>query len=182
MGDWKFQVSVHCIWDSLKHKILNSFINWLPCVMTKNLLCIYTPRKLCLWWGILFSRCPSVRPCVRPSVTFCFLNNLKSNYWIFIKLFKNIHICKTVRPSVTFCFLNNLKSNYWIFIKLFKNIHICKTLLFWACLSVCPSVVTLTQSLYPPQTLFVVGILFSRCPCVSVLASVCASVRNVVFF
>ena len=24
----------------------------------------YTPRKLCLWWGILFSRCPSVHPCV----------------------------------------------------------------------------------------------------------------------
>ena len=21
----------------------------------------YTPSKLCLWWGILFSRCPSVR-------------------------------------------------------------------------------------------------------------------------
>ena len=28
----------------------------------------YTPHKLCLWWGILFSRCPSVRPSVRPSV------------------------------------------------------------------------------------------------------------------
>ena len=26
----------------------------------------YTPRKLYLWWGILFSRCASV--CVRPSV------------------------------------------------------------------------------------------------------------------
>ena len=25
----------------------------------------YTPRKLCLWWGILFSRCPSVRAYVR---------------------------------------------------------------------------------------------------------------------
>ena len=24
----------------------------------------YTPRKLCLWVGILFSRCPSVRPFV----------------------------------------------------------------------------------------------------------------------
>ena len=30
--------------------------------------------------------------------------------------------------------------------------------------------------LYPPQTLFVVGILFSRCQCVCVCASVCASV------
>ena len=28
----------------------------------------YTPRKLCLWAGILFSRCPSIRPSVRPSV------------------------------------------------------------------------------------------------------------------
>ena len=25
----------------------------------------YTPRKLCLWEGILFSRCPNVRMCVR---------------------------------------------------------------------------------------------------------------------
>ena len=28
----------------------------------------YTPRKLCLWEGILFSRCPSVHPSVRPFV------------------------------------------------------------------------------------------------------------------
>ena len=34
--------------------------------------------------------------------------------------------------------------------------------------------------LYPPQTLFVVGILFSRCP--SVRASVHPSVSNVLFF
>ena len=27
--------------------------------------CLYTPRKLCLWEGILFSSCPKVRPCVR---------------------------------------------------------------------------------------------------------------------
>ena len=33
----------------------------------------YTPRKLCLWWGILFSRCPCVCASVRPSVTFFFL-------------------------------------------------------------------------------------------------------------
>ena len=26
----------------------------------------YTPRKLCLWEGILFSRCPKVRPSDRP--------------------------------------------------------------------------------------------------------------------
>ena len=47
----------------------------------------YTPRKLCLWEGILFSRCPSVCPSERTnkrtnesvSVTFCFLNILKSH-------------------------------------------------------------------------------------------------------
>ena len=43
----------------------------------------YTPRKLCLWEGILFSRCPSVCPTERKSdrasVTFCFLNILKNH-------------------------------------------------------------------------------------------------------
>ena len=33
------------------------------------------PRKLCLWEGILFSSCPTVRV----SVTFCFLNNFKNH-------------------------------------------------------------------------------------------------------
>ena len=47
----------------------------------------YTPRKLCLWEGILFSR-----PSVRPSVTFCFLNNLKSHGWNLIKPCIHIHI------------------------------------------------------------------------------------------
>ena len=38
--------------------------------------------------------------------------------------------------------------------------------------------------LYPPQTLFVVGVLFSRCPCVRVCVRPCVrpSVRNVLFF
>ena len=43
----------------------------------------YTPRKLCLWESILFSRCPNVRPSIRPtdrvSVTFCFFNNFKNH-------------------------------------------------------------------------------------------------------
>ena len=55
----------------------------------------YTPRKLCLCWGILFSLCPCVCACVRPSVTFCFFNNLESHCWIFIKPCKHVHICKT---------------------------------------------------------------------------------------
>ena len=41
------------------------------------------PRKLCLWEGILFSRCPKVRPSDRPtdrvSETFCFFNNFKNH-------------------------------------------------------------------------------------------------------
>ena len=44
---------------------------------------IYTPRKLCLWEGILFSRPPSEQTTDRPtqcvSVTFCFLNNFKNH-------------------------------------------------------------------------------------------------------
>ena len=43
----------------------------------------YTPRKLCLWEGILFSRCPKVSPSDRPtdcvSETFCFFNNFKNH-------------------------------------------------------------------------------------------------------
>ena len=31
-------------------------------------LSYYTPRKLCLWEGILFSRCPTERTTVRPNV------------------------------------------------------------------------------------------------------------------
>ena len=51
----------------------------------------YTPPQTLFVVGILFSRCP----CVRPSVTFCFLNILKSHCWIFIKPCKHVHICKT---------------------------------------------------------------------------------------
>ena len=55
---------------------------------------LYPPQTLFVG-GILFSRCPSVRPSVRPSVTLCFLNNSKSHCWIFIKPCKHVHICKT---------------------------------------------------------------------------------------
>ena len=54
----------------------------------------YTPRKPCLWEGILFSRCPSERTNESVSVTFCFFNILKSHRWNFIKLCKNIHMYK----------------------------------------------------------------------------------------
>ena len=47
------------------------------------------------------------------------------------------------------------------------------------CASILNFISNARQLLYPPQTLFVVGILFSRCP--SVRASVCPSVRNVLF-
>ena len=62
----------------------------------------YTPRKLCLWEGILFSRCPNERtnerttdrPTERVSVTFCFLNNFKNHRWNFIKFCKHFHMYK----------------------------------------------------------------------------------------
>ena len=44
--------------------------------------CLYPPPpppKLCLWVGILFSRCLSVLPTVRVSVTLSFLNILKNH-------------------------------------------------------------------------------------------------------
>ena len=51
---------------------------------------LYPPQTLFVG-GILFSRCPSVRP----SATLCILNNSKSHCWIFIKPCKHVHICKT---------------------------------------------------------------------------------------
>ena len=60
---------------------------------------LFIPLQTLFVVGILFSRCPCVRPsvcaCMRSSVTFCFLNNSKSHCWIFIKPCKHVHICKT---------------------------------------------------------------------------------------
>ena len=67
---------------------------------------LYPPQTLFVG-GILFSRCPCVRPSVRPSV--------------------RASVRLSVRPSVTLCFLNNSKSHCWIFIKPCKHVHICKT-------------------------------------------------------
>ena len=53
-----------------------------------QILFLYPPRKLCLWWVYCFH-------IVRPSITFCFLNILKSHRWIFIKPCKHVHICMT---------------------------------------------------------------------------------------
>ena len=132
----------------------------------------YTPRKLCLWEGILFSCCPSVRPSECVSVTFCFLNILENHWWNFIKfictrlyytprklcLWEGIlfSCCPSVRPSecvsVTFCFLNILENHWWNFIK-----FIC------------------TRLYYTPRKLCLwEGILFSCCP--SVPPSECVSV------
>ena len=76
--------------------------DWLladTCPQAANHCALLYPPQTLFVGGILFSRCPSVRPCVRacvrPSVTFCFLNNLKSHCWIFIKPCKHVHICKT---------------------------------------------------------------------------------------
>ena len=76
-----------------------------PKIFTLQVL-LYPPQTLFVG-GILFSRCPSVRPSVCPSVRPC--------------------VRPSVRPSVTLCFLNNSKSHCWIFIKPCKHVHICKT-------------------------------------------------------
>ena len=60
------------------------------CNYTYTTHSLYPPQTLFVG-GILFSRCP----CVRPSVTLCFLNNSKTHCWIFIKPCKHVHICKT---------------------------------------------------------------------------------------
>ena len=52
----------------------------------------YTPRKLCLWEGIQFSRHLSDRLCV-DNVLFPF-NILKNHRWNFIKFCINIHMYK----------------------------------------------------------------------------------------
>ena len=55
---------------------------------------IYTPGKLCLWGGILFSCCPSIRPSFHPSVTFWFFFNILKRRWKFIKFCRHIDIDK----------------------------------------------------------------------------------------
>ena len=79
------------IWDLVSLKTLQvigegEFARGVCCVsfskmVGENLGCVhlYTPRKLCLWEGILFSGCPSFRPNESVSVTFCFLNILKKH-------------------------------------------------------------------------------------------------------
>ena len=52
----------------------------------------YIPRKLCLWWGILFSRCPSVRVSVRDALFFSKI--LKTHWWTFINFCILIDIIK----------------------------------------------------------------------------------------
>ena len=70
-------------------------------------------RKLCLWWSILFSRCPSVRP----SVTLWFFPNiLKTHWWIFINFCRHIGINKVYlhKKRCTYIRIRNaLKSMGW---------------------------------------------------------------------
>ena len=84
-----------CLEQSLKlldfscSSLQNMFLNKVSDQGVKTCLTslYYTPRKLCLWEGILFSRCPNERT-TEPttdrtnesvSVTFCFLNILESH-------------------------------------------------------------------------------------------------------
>ena len=87
---------IYCRMLQGEHSAILSTFSKLPILSLRSLL--YPPQTLFVG-GILFSRCPSVRPCVRPSVrpsvTLCFLNNSKSHCRIFIKPCKHVHICKT---------------------------------------------------------------------------------------
>ena len=49
-----------------------------------------------IWWGILFSPCPTVHPSVRMSVCpwHFFSNILKTQWWIFINFWRHIDINK----------------------------------------------------------------------------------------
>ena len=94
-------------------------------------------------------------------------NFVCGGYTVFTSVRASMHAC--IRPSVTLCFLNIFKSHCWIFIKPCKHVHICKT-------NTLNKKVRATSKiclLYPPQTLFVVGILFSRCPCVCPSVTLC---------
>ena len=71
----------------MTHSLFSCVLIPVSCVLIR---CLYPPQTLFVG-GILFSRCPSVRP----SVTLYFLNNSKSHCWIFIKPCKHVHICKT---------------------------------------------------------------------------------------
>ena len=55
-----YQVSVY--------RTIGPLVVWRGDSTIHGLQCYYTPRKLCLWEGILFSRCPKVRPTDRPTV------------------------------------------------------------------------------------------------------------------
>ena len=79
---WLLWNLVYSIWDSGggggggPTKIVQMMIlGWPWPTLQQGQLCslmllygknIYTPCKLCLWWGILFSHCPSICPCVHP--------------------------------------------------------------------------------------------------------------------
>ena len=83
-----------------------------PCVRA-----FYTPPQTLFVGGILFSRCPSVRP----SVTLCFLNNLEESLPDFHQTLQTCSYMQDkyfrqkvrarIRPSVTLCFLNNLEES-----------------------------------------------------------------------
>ena len=81
---------------------INFMLSWVEHVKSffhsytpANFVCLYPPRKLCLWWVYCFDVVrASISMSIRPSVTFCFLNILKSHCWIFIKPCKHVYTCK----------------------------------------------------------------------------------------
>ena len=122
----------HFIQDKLKISIYLSLDKYKCIKLIKFCISYLYPPQTLFVGGILFSRCPSVRPSVHPSVTLCFLNNSKSHCWIFIKPCKHVHICKTnfIKPCkhVHICKTNTLDKKVRARgLKPCKHVHICKT-------------------------------------------------------
>ena len=82
-----------------------------------------------------------------------------------------------MKISSVACGFSPVKIDYSDYPKKFYQQDKCS--LFFS-IKYCYSIFFFTTFIIPPQNLFVVGILFSRCPCVR--ASVHASVRNILFF
>ena len=90
-------------------------------ILVQEVVCrqaLLYPRKFCLWWGILFSRCPSVRQYVRPSVcpsmTLWFLAHLSRRLtrWAYIYQWSVVRPSSVRRPPSSSVVVHTFKLEY----------------------------------------------------------------------
>ena len=86
-SEWLFYRQFPVYLKGISSNLANTFLSSRQILIIKTVdlgantigvisLCNYTPpRKLCLWEGILFSRCPSVRTSAETDVYLCVLNH-----------------------------------------------------------------------------------------------------------